>query len=527
MTATLVSLIADNFKASLPVISIDSPSCEEEAMIETLCKVGIDLGLPVLVYDEVNFLRVPDTVIGQGLSYEKFTEFRPQANPLVEVLLYIREYEGPALFVLVDIHHNLGGDQVNHEAVRFIKTLAMELTRSRKRLVILGQDMALHSSLEGLVTELTNQLPDGDTIGQCVDQALSDLVEDFDRPGFAITLTNPERQRLYQSCQGLTQFEISRALRLAAVSDGVIDSATAERIASQKITKLRKLNVEFCGKPQVEAAGLDLLKAWINRKGKRFHTPDPLRPAPKGMMLVGVPGSGKSLIAQTIGTLWNVPVLSVDMGSIYGSLVGESEANLRRLLSTAEAIAPCVLFLDEIEKALAGVNSPGDSGVSQRLFGKLLTWMQEKTAPVFVLATANNIAGLPPEFTRKGRFDEIFFVDLPNPLERKAILEAHLSRYGVAGVDITHILAATEGFSGAELAAVVEEALDLMDEDGQTTLTPDYLQAAIKATCPLSERNPEALANLRDWAKVSARPATQRLESPTKPAKQGKVVMLG
>ena len=199
MTATLVSLIADNFKASLPVISIDSPSCEEEAMIETLCKVGIDLGLPVLVYDEVNFLRVPDTVIGQGLSYEKFTEFRPQANPLVEVLLYIREYEGPALFVLVDIHHNLGGDQVNHEAVRFIKTLAMELTRSRKRLVILGQDMALHSSLEGLVTELTNQLPDGDTIGQCVDQALSDLVEDFDRPGFAITLTNPERQRLYQS----------------------------------------------------------------------------------------------------------------------------------------------------------------------------------------------------------------------------------------------------------------------------------------------------------------------------------------
>jgi SpoVK/Ycf46/Vps4 family AAA+-type ATPase len=245
------------------------------------------------------------------------------------------------------------------------------------------------------------------------------------------------------------------------------------------------------------------------------------------MMLVGVPGSGKSLIAKTIGTLWNVPVLSVDMGSIYGSLVGESEANLRRLLSTAEAIAPCVLFLDEIEKALAGVNSANDSGVSQRLFGRLLTWMQEKTAPVFVLATANNIAGLPPEFTRKGRFDEIFFVDLPNALEREAILEAHLTRYGVAGVALAEAVAATEGFSGAELAAVVEEALDLMDEDDQATLTPDYLQAAIKATRPLSERSPEALANLREWAKASARPATQRLEPAAKPQNKGKVVMLG
>jgi SpoVK/Ycf46/Vps4 family AAA+-type ATPase len=211
-------------------------------------------------------------------------------------------------------------------------------------------------------------------------------------------------------------------------------------------------------------------------------------------------------------------------------LVGESEANLRRLLSTAEAIAPCVLFLDEIEKALAGVNSANDSGVSQRLFGRLLTWMQEKTAPVFVLATANNIAGLPPEFTRKGRFDEIFFVDLPNALEREAILEAHLTRYGVAGVSLEEAVAATEGFSGAELAAVVEEALDLMDEDGwepQTVDMPAYLQAAIKATRPLSERSPEALANLRDWAKASARPATQRLEPAAKPQNKGKVVMLG
>jgi len=303
-------------------------------------------------------------------------------------------------------------------------------------------------------------------------------------------------------------------------------------VNSTKIQKLEKLNVEFCGKPNVEAAGLDQLKTWITRKGNRFHNPAPGRPSPKGLMLVGVPGSGKSLIAKTIGTLWNVPVLSVDMGAIYGSLVGESESNLRQLLSHAEAIAPCVLFIDEIEKALAGVSSANDSGVSQRLFGKLLSWMQEKTAQVFVVATANNIAGLPPEFTRKGRFDEVFFVDLPSDRERLAILEAHLARFGaeLSEPDKIQITEATQGFSGAELGAVVEEALDAMDMDGNDTLNLDYLLEAAAVTVPLSQRDQDTITALRTWAKTAARnastPVTPVLQ-PSKAKTRAKVTMLG
>lgn len=541
MFDSVTTQVRDLFKASLPIAAVDNPSTEEASLLEAFANdVSKPLGLPLTVFDGVSLFR--SVAVGEGgVEYEPIDlpGFTPDpyspGETFLRALSAIGAYEGVGVFVVVDMGHFIAGDRADASIVRALKVLAHTLRRSRKRLVLLGQGLLIPDELTGLVAELANELPDALTLSTHVRAVLDDLAEDYApiRDGFSVALSDEAFERLVRTCQGLTLAETSDALRLAAVADGVINSATAERVNTQKIRKLERLNVEFCGRPTVEAAGLVELKGWITRKGARFHNPTPTRPAPKGLMLVGVPGAGKSLIAKTIGTLWGVPVLSVDMGSIYGSLVGESEARLRQLLETAEAVAPCVLFLDEVEKALAGVNSSSDSGVSQRLFGKLLSWMSDKTASVFVVATANNIAGLPPEFTRKGRFDEIFFVDLPNETERDAILRAHLARYGVStpsALTMEVTVADTEGFSGAELAAVVEEALDLMDSSDDVVLLPSHLMEATAATVPYSRRNPDALTELRAWAATSARRASAPVAPSAKPSaskKAAKPVMLG
>jgi hypothetical protein len=239
--------------------------------------------------------------------------------------------------------------------------------------------------------------------------------------------------------------------------------------------------------------------------------------------------SGKSLIAKTIGKIFGMPVLSVDMGSIYNSLVGESERNLRELLATAEAIAPAVLFIDEIEKSLSGVSNANDSGVSQRLFGKLLTWMSDHKAPVFVVATANNIQGLPPEFTRKGRFDEIFFCDAPNDEEREEILNIQLARFTKNHIDLTEVVAATHDFVGAELAALVQEAVLIAEDENRfpNILPSDLIQVA-NQTVPLIARQKDQIAHLREWARSNARAAsaTITVEAIAVTEQAGKIQML-
>ena len=540
MFDTLTTNVLNLFRASLPIVVIDNPTTEERSMLEALAtQVAGPLSWPLFAYDETysdNAAgRLSPVLLGEDSSGIIFgePEFAPEpGNALLDTLDYIAKYDGVGIFVLVDIGGYLSGDRVNPWVIRTLKTLSFDLRTSFKRVVIMCPNLVVPEELTGVVTELSNALPDAEAVRVQMDYTLNDLAKFYTRDGFKVELSQDDAQRLLRSCQGLTLREIEDSLRLAEVADGRIDSTTAERVNSAKIQKLQKLNVEFCGKPNVEAAGLDQLKTWIMRKGNRFHNPSPDRPAPKGLMLVGVPGSGKSLIAKTIGTLWNVPVLSVDMGAIYGSLVGQSESNLRQLLSHAEAIAPCVLFIDEIEKALAGVSSANDSGVSQRLFGKLLSWMQEKTAQVFVVATANNIQGLPPEFTRKGRFDEVFFVDLPNDRERLAILEAHLDRFGVvlSESDKVQVTEATQGFSGAELGAVVEEALDAMDMDDNDTLSLEYLLDTARVTVPLSRRDPDTITALRTWATVAARNASTPVKTPAPPSKaktKAKVAMLG
>ena len=259
--------------------------------------------------------------------------------------------------------------------------------------------------------------------------------------------------------------------------------------------------------------GLDELKRWLCQRSNAFS--ESAReyglPQPKGMLILGVPGCGKSLIAKTTAQLWGLPLLRLDMGRVYdGSTVGRSEANLRNALKTAESISPAILFIDELDKAFAGGAGSGDSdgGTSSRIFGSFLTWMQEKTSPVFVMATANRIDRLPGEFLRKGRFDEIFFVDLPTPNERSEIFKIHLDQRNrpLDRFDTDQLAKVSDGFSGAEIEQALISAMYEAFAQAREFNQLDII-AAIKSTLPLSRTMSEQVAALRDWARQRARPA--------------------
>ena len=268
-----------------------------------------------------------------------------------------------------------------------------------------------------------------------------------------------------------------------------------------------------------QIGGLDYLKYWLGRRApafseaaRRFGLPEP-----KGLLLLGVQGCGKSLTAKAVAAQWHLPLLRLDVGRIFSGLVGSSEENLRKAIRVAESVAPAVLWIDEIEKGLSGIASSGmtDSGVTARVFGTLLTWLQEKTAPVFVIATANRIEALPPELLRKGRFDEIFFVDLPTPEERQEIFDIHLRRRGrdPARFDLSELTRLSPGFSGAEIEQAVVEGLYHAFADGKE-LEQAHLVGAISETMPLATTMKEEIARLREWARTRTRPASPVPEPP-------------
>ena len=238
---------------------------------------------------------------------------------------------------------------------------------------------------------------------------------------------------------------------------------------------------------------------------------------PKGLLLLGVPGCGKSLTAKSIASFWNMPLLRLDIGKVYQGLVGSSEDNIRKAIATAEAVAPCVLWIDEIEKGLNGVQSSGstDGGVTSRIFSTILTWMQEKTSPVFVVATANNINLLPPELLRKGRFDEIFFVDLPTTQERQNIFSIHLKKKGQdpSKFPLGILGKKTEGFNGAEIEECIKEAMfaAYVQNPDEPKLEAAHIVEAIEKTVPLSTTMKEQITNLREWAKTRAKNASNEI----------------
>jgi SpoVK/Ycf46/Vps4 family AAA+-type ATPase len=335
------------------------------------------------------------------------------------------------------------------------------------------------------------------------------------------------REKLLKAALGLTKDEAEKVYRKAFVKAGKLTEEEVDVILSEKKQLIRRNGIlEYIEEDETlqSVGGLEELKHWLTQRSDAFteRAREYGLPQPKGMLILGVPGCGKSLIAKTTARLWGLPLLRLDMGRVYdGSMVGRSEANLRNALKTAESISPAILFIDELDKAFAGGAGSGDSdgGTSSRIFGSFLTWMQEKTSPVFVMATANRVERLPGEFLRKGRFDEIFFVDLPNPEERQDIFKIHLNkrRPDADRFELGQLAKVSDGFSGAEIEqAIIAAMYEAFAQDREFTQLD--IIAAIKSTLPLSRTMMEQVTALRDWARQRARPASasvaeyQRLE---------------
>jgi SpoVK/Ycf46/Vps4 family AAA+-type ATPase len=321
-----------------------------------------------------------------------------------------------------------------------------------------------------------------------------------------VDLTTEDTEALVVALSGLTLNQARQAIAQVAIDDGSLTRDDVTRIIDLKAKALNAdspLEYFPVADNAYELGGFANLRKWVERAGSA-SSPEAAElnlPAPKGLLLVGVQGCGKSLAAKVIAREWSRPLLKLDMGRIYNKYVGESERNFRQAIRTAEAMAPVVLWIDEIEKAIAPGGGDADAGLGRRIFGSFLTWMAEKREDVFVVATANTLSSLPPEMLRKGRFDEIFFVDLPNAQEREEILGIHLRlrRQDLAAFDVAKVAAATDGFSGAELEQVVISAA-LQSVHDARPLDTDTLLAEAKATVPLARSRREDVERLREIA---------------------------
>jgi len=344
----------------------------------------------------------------------------------------------PSIYVFVDLHHNISGRNSNALVIRKLKDTVNDLERTLSAIVLLsGAQLEIPAELEKEIVIVDFELP---TVEELTAR-FTDIVNEY-RSGITINLVDSERgipdektgiMELAKAAKGLTMSEAELALGKAITEDKVLDLDDIHAIVEEKKQIVRKTGILTFETPgeMSEVGGLEQLKHWLGKRRNIFSeeaTKYGLLP-PKGVLLTGVPGCGKSLCAKAMASFWNIPILRLDMGAIYGGLVGQSEANIRKAIRCAEAMAPCILMIDEIEKGMAGASGGGgDGGTGTRVFGALLTWMSDQTAGVFIVATANEFDKLPPEMLRKGRFDEIFFVDFPHAGEREQIFKIHVNK---------------------------------------------------------------------------------------------------
>ena len=399
-------------------------------------------------------------------------------------------------------------DQSDPILVRRIKDVLRVAKANGHTLILLGCRLKLPPELEHEITHVDFSLPGPTELGVVLDGIL--------RSAKIKTLQDPIREAALQSALGLTTTEAENAFALSVVETQGIDHRIVAREKARTLKRNGLLEVVEGSTGLSDIGGLGLLKDWLQRRGGAFSASasDYGLPAPKGLLIVGIPGTGKSLTAKATAGAFGLPLLRLDMGRVFGGIVGQSEANLRSVIQTAEAIAPCILWIDEIEKGFSGSKSSGstDGGTSSRVFGSFLSWMQEKDKPVFVVATANDVSQLPPEFLRKGRFDEMFFVDLPDALERAQIWDIVIQRHKRRPTDFdTVVLArACEQFTGAEIEAVFIDAMHEAYAEGKEPGPKEILEAMTRCV-PLAQLMDGQIAALRHWAKGRAREAASRI----------------
>lgn len=455
-----------------------------------------------------------DCVYGLVQILPDKTEIRIERmqNPL-EVLAYILNSKKSGeknIFVLDDINNHIERDEVK---LMFRKIA--EATNNNTHAIILSSIYRLPAELEKYITVLQIPLPKRNELGEVLDIVAKQS---------KVELKTNLRNRLIDAALGMTSMEADLAYCLASVKDG-FDEKSPFTISSEKEQIIRKSGIlDYFPKNESlkDVGGMDNLKEWLNKRQLAYdkEARDWGLKEPKGLLLLGVPGCGKSLIAKSIASSWNMPLLRLDVGKVFQGIVGSSEDNIRKAIATAEAVAPCVLWIDEIEKGLSGVQSSGatDGGVTSRIFSTILTWMQEKTAPVFVVATANNINQLPPELLRKGRFDEFFFVDLPSQKEKENIFSIHLqkNRQNVSSFALDILAQKAEEFNGAEIEECIKEAMFTAYVESQETNIAPKLQMihildAIKNTVPLSKTMEKQITDLRKFAVSRAKNASKEV----------------
>ncbi|MEM1308888.1 MAG: AAA family ATPase [Cyanobacteria bacterium P01_H01_bin.153] len=416
-------------------------------------------------------------------------------NPLqaLEHIEKLSESVG-AVFVLRDYHRFLDDVSIS----RKLRNLARRLKSQPKNILLLAPQIQIPDDLAEIVTVLEFALPSVEEIRAEVARLLGSL---------NVRLSVADLDTLVQSCQGLSIERIRRVLARGIAAQGTFRPEDIELVLEEKRQTIRQTQILdfYPAKEQIsEIGGLDSLKDWLLRRGNSFS--EKARqyglPYPRGLLLVGIQGTGKSLTAKAIAHHWHLPLLRLDVGRLFAGLIGESESRTRQMIQISEALAPCILWIDEIDKAFAGVDGRGDSGTSSRVFGTFITWMAEKISPVFVVATANNIQALPPELLRRGRFDEIFFVGLPTQEERKAIYEVHLSRlraHNLHSYDLERLAYETPNFSGAEIEQAIVEAMHIGFSQDRDFTTDDILEAASQIV-PLARTAKEQVDALQAWA---------------------------
>lgn len=415
-----------------------------------------------------------------------------------DVLKHIRAVSKPGLYVLLDFHPFLE-DPVH---VRLIKDICIQFKSVERQLVLISHKVTIPDELEVYCARFNMALPDEQERSQIVKKTIDEYGRDH--PRSPVQVDPKAHDLLIQNLAGLSYSDTHRLARNAIYLDGAISKSDLPQVMQAKYELLNRggaLRFEYDTATFGDVGGLSRLKDWLSQRRPAFRGDESashLDP-PKGLLLLGIQGCGKSLAAKATAAVFGVPLLRLDFGAIYDKYHGETERKLRESLRTADIMSPCVLWIDEIEKGIAGRG--GETGTSQRVLGTFLTWMAEKKSHVFVVATANDISSLPPELVRKGRFDEIFFVDLPPPEVRASILAIHLSSrdQALGRFDIDGLASAMEGFSGAEIEQAVVAALYAAHAQKQK-LNSAHIQSEIKLTKPLSVVLSERVAALRQWA---------------------------
>jgi len=493
-------------QAQYPLIYLITPEEERaEQAVEKIAK------------DNAEYKRVFVWTVTRGMVEYGQPRQSTQHNtvsPEAAIEWTTRQKEG-GIYIFKDLHPFIEGPVIT----RWLRDAIASFKGSDKVIILMSPVQTLPIELEKEVVVLDYPLPNLAELNQVLSERLA--LNKTKR------LDTETREKLLKAALGLTKDEAEKVYRKAQVKAGRLTGEEVNIVLSEKKQLIRRNGIlEYIEEDETidSVGGLEELKRWLTQRSNAFteRAREYGLPQPKGMLILGIPGCGKSLIAKTTSRLWGLPLLRLDMGRVYdGSTVGRSEANLRSALKTAESISPAILFIDELDKAFTGGGGSGDSdgGTSGRIFGSFLTWMQEKKSPVFVMATANRVERLPGEFLRKGRFDEIFFVDLPNSAERQAIFKIHLGkrRSEINRFDLEQLTKVSDGFSGAEIEqAIIAAMYDAFAQDREFTQLD--IIAAIKATLPLSRTMTEQVTALRDWAGQRARPASasvaeyQRLE---------------